>query len=432
MKHPLFGFRVVLTIATIWPTYLTPALSAGEKTTSPPRYGLKVGQELSYHSVSSLSFLPGLGVSSRDRHTEWKVYVIRENRDGSWRLVLHRHESNEFWINDDQGKKQARPARVRSSVAFFDLFSDGRVVRDHPTQYGSWSPADLFPRLPPDAQAASEGWQEVLEHEKESNLVLFLIPRGENTAKSPWRFDEVGEDVFDPVVYNWRRRFSFDSSRGLVQRAETETIFDTTGKQKEVTELKGVKALDPAWLARLGEESDKFLAADKAYQTLTLRANTEKNVALLAEAESTVKKVQDELTVSFLREQVDDRLKNHPRLQKGYDDDEKRRKDVLANEAVLWETKDLTGKTHSLKDYRGKVVVLDFWYRRCLWCIKAMPQVVQIAQDFKDEPVVVLGMNIDDEDADAQFVVERLKIPLPPFSGWEGCPRNTKSPPGQP
>ncbi len=64
-------------------------------------------------------------------------------------------------------------------------------------------------------------------------------------------------------------------------------------------------------------------------------------------------------------------------------------------------------------DYRGKVVVLDFWYRGCGWCMRAMPQVKQLAQQFKDQPVVILGMNNDDDLADAQFVIDAFKLPYP-------------------
>ena len=38
---------------------------------------------------------------------------------------------------------------------------------------------------------------------------------------------------------------------------------------------------------------------------------------------------------------------------------------------------------------RGKVVVLDFWYRGCGWCIRAMPQMKQLADDFSETPDAV-------------------------------------------
>jgi hypothetical protein len=51
--------------------------------------------------------------------------------------------------------------------------------------------------------------------------------------------------------------------------------------------------------------------------------------------------------------------------------------------AAQWETTDIEGKKHSLSDYRGKVVVLDFWYSGCVPCIKAMPEIKEIAEQFR-------------------------------------------------
>jgi thiol-disulfide isomerase/thioredoxin len=86
---------------------------------------------------------------------------------------------------------------------------------------------------------------------------------------------------------------------------------------------------------------------------------------------------------------------------------------TLNKTAAPWETTDILGKKHSLMDYRGKVVVLDFWFRNCEPCIKAMPQVKEIAQQFRDKPVAVLGMNIDKEEKDARFVADELKLNYP-------------------
>ena len=55
-------------------------------------------------------------------------------------------------------------------------------------------------------------------------------------------------------------------------------------------------------------------------------------------------------------------------------------------------------------------MILDFWYRGCGWCIRAMPQMKGLVADFQGQPVVVLGMNTDTDVADAQFVVEKAGL----------------------
>jgi thiol-disulfide isomerase/thioredoxin len=79
------------------------------------------------------------------------------------------------------------------------------------------------------------------------------------------------------------------------------------------------------------------------------------------------------------------------------------------------------GSPRSLEACRGKVVVLDFWYRGCAWCIRAMPQVKQIAAHFQGRPVEVFGMNTDRGEADAKFVVDKLALNYPTLKG-EGVP----------
>jgi peroxiredoxin len=87
--------------------------------------------------------------------------------------------------------------------------------------------------------------------------------------------------------------------------------------------------------------------------------------------------------------------------------------------------KDLDGKAHALTDYKGKVVVLDFWYRGCGWCMRAMPQVNQLAEDFKGQPVAVLGMCTDRDEKDARLVADKMKLTYPVLRA-EGVPDKYK------
>jgi peroxiredoxin len=58
---------------------------------------------------------------------------------------------------------------------------------------------------------------------------------------------------------------------------------------------------------------------------------------------------------------------------------------------------DLGGKAWTLKEQRGKVVVLNFWATWCPPCRKEMPDLEKLYQQFKDQGLVILA--ISDEDA---------------------------------
>jgi thiol-disulfide isomerase/thioredoxin len=60
----------------------------------------------------------------------------------------------------------------------------------------------------------------------------------------------------------------------------------------------------------------------------------------------------------------------------------------------------LDGKEHSLADYRGKVVVIDFWGLWCGACRYAVPGMVALQEKYKDKPVVFLSVHTADRDAD--------------------------------
>jgi cytochrome c biogenesis protein CcmG/thiol:disulfide interchange protein DsbE len=58
-----------------------------------------------------------------------------------------------------------------------------------------------------------------------------------------------------------------------------------------------------------------------------------------------------------------------------------------------WSLKTADGTTVSLKDFRGKVVVLDFWATWCGPCRMAMPGMQKLHDKYKGRPVVVYGVN---------------------------------------
>ena len=59
--------------------------------------------------------------------------------------------------------------------------------------------------------------------------------------------------------------------------------------------------------------------------------------------------------------------------------------------------KDANGRTVHLSDYRGKVVLLDFWATWCGPCRIEIPWFVEMERRNKDRGFAVLGVAMDDE-----------------------------------
>lgn len=63
---------------------------------------------------------------------------------------------------------------------------------------------------------------------------------------------------------------------------------------------------------------------------------------------------------------------------------------------------DLDGKTHALADYRGKVVVLNFWATWCPPCRYEMPSMQRAWEKVRDEGIVFIAVDVG-EDSDTVF-----------------------------
>lgn len=59
----------------------------------------------------------------------------------------------------------------------------------------------------------------------------------------------------------------------------------------------------------------------------------------------------------------------------------------------------LDGRQVSLDSLAGKVVLIDFWATWCGPCREALPHIREIAQKFSGEPLVVMSISLDKDDA---------------------------------
>jgi thiol-disulfide isomerase/thioredoxin len=83
---------------------------------------------------------------------------------------------------------------------------------------------------------------------------------------------------------------------------------------------------------------------------------------------------------------------------------------------------DLFGNAVSLSDYRGKVVLLDFWATWCGPCVSELPNVKYIYEKYKDAGLAVIGISLDANRNDLEYFVRIADIEWPQIfdgKGWE-------------
>lgn len=76
--------------------------------------------------------------------------------------------------------------------------------------------------------------------------------------------------------------------------------------------------------------------------------------------------------------------------------------------------KDLGGSDISLSDYKGKVLVLNFWATWCPPCRAEIPDFIEVYSEYKDKGLEILGISVDQVSPDqVRRFVERNEMNYP-------------------
>ena len=85
----------------------------------------------------------------------------------------------------------------------------------------------------------------------------------------------------------------------------------------------------------------------------------------------------------------------------------------VADEAPDFTLKTLEGPNLRLEEYRGQVVLLNFWASWCGPCRQEMPILDRLHQRYEDTGFAVLGVNVEGETAPAQKIVDKTNVTFP-------------------
>lgn len=437
-----------------------------------PRYWLKVGQELTYETMSEVSLPEGQTAANE---ATWQVWVVKQNANGSWRLIL-RHAStfqppmdaHGLPASAPAGKANAPKAPARSGAnraapnkappakqttrkpagkpsaagaaqaaagqtaagqmpsaglgeqvtfAYCDFSPDGSLA-PNPTLGYQFEVRQLLPKLPKTEAELKSGWTE-FDRSTQVGFRYRIEDEPNTDADEPkWTILANRQSPVDDI-YECRTQatFVFDGDRGLVDHVDSklEQSYGANITAVASTRLAGVEQFDEAWCKKLDEEMGHYFAVQSRYQSLLKEAQRNSSDAepLLIEASVLLQKAAAEITIPVVKEDLGKQAARHGAAIGLAAKAARDRADYIDLPAPNWQSKDLEGNAHSLLDDKGKVVVLHFWRRSDGWSLRVLPQVEQLAEQFADEPVVVLGMNTDENEEDARFVVDKMGLAYP-------------------
>ncbi len=109
------------------------------------------------------------------------------------------------------------------------------------------------------------------------------------------------------------------------------------------------------------------------------------------------------------------------------------RVEILSHQIIGAECPDFTftdanGKNVSLKDFRGKIVVLDFCASWCGPCRKEMRSMLTIYNELKADDLEFISVSLDDSEAKWRKMLDEEKLPWVMLWDKTGFPKNSKTP----
>lgn len=85
---------------------------------------------------------------------------------------------------------------------------------------------------------------------------------------------------------------------------------------------------------------------------------------------------------------------------------------VIGRPAPDFESVDTLGKKHTLADFRGKYVLLDFWASWCGFCRFQLPELTRVYEKYKHNNFMVVGVAYDDSKAKWMKAIREDKTPF--------------------
>jgi thiol-disulfide isomerase/thioredoxin len=74
---------------------------------------------------------------------------------------------------------------------------------------------------------------------------------------------------------------------------------------------------------------------------------------------------------------------------------------------------DLKDQTHSLADFRGKVVLVNFWASWCPPCIYEMPELQRLKKRYPNQTFEILAINVGEKKYKVRKFAEVTRLELP-------------------
>ncbi len=174
-----------------------------------PRYRLQPGQELVYQVTASEDLRDSKGENGAKGNTprersQWHITVVRENDDGSWRLLIR---SQQAFLNPDGSER-----RQFGSFDYCDLRPDGSYsLNEQTAMFKMLVPYELFCRLPDTPGEMNGDW-----HDQPPARGIGFTYRVAKSDGPSLQIAATQNDDYSQGRWQLVRTYEFDQQRGFV------------------------------------------------------------------------------------------------------------------------------------------------------------------------------------------------------------------------
>lgn len=367
-------------------------------------YGLPVGAQVEFETSASAS-LPGRdgGLVPASGTIISSFTVLRV--DGGIRTMLASVQTS--GLQTDDVSSPSSPARHTFT---FEITADGEIGRfagRFGAPFPGWSPEILFPMIP-----ETSG----------SKITLPLPPLNASFTTTASRETQDGAVVVTARVadaqpafggqltvkdYQWQCEYEPSASTLRSSRLGVDmSVPGPENKELEMTlayETRRVsqRLLQPATIAALQSDAAAGIAVINQLQSgRGGPGDTDAVKAIEAYLEKHPSGEFAPLFGNLLSE-----LKTQEELQKNF------AKLQPGSPVPDFQATSIDGEPVRLADYRGKVVLLDFWASWCPPCVASMPKLKRLHEQFSEKGFEIIGISADHDEQVLRRFVERMDLP---------------------
>ena len=253
----------------------------------------------------------------------------------------------------------------------------------------------------------------VVPEGKESVQMRLALENSKIEMKGDWKnvgMDEEGElvvkgmtvtgsknnDVNEEINKQWYVVEALPEFKKYAELAKI--VFDAPETLEDTTFYWVYRKEFDAYMARVKEEQLKVMAANPSVETAAYQLCFMMNDMPLEQLEQVFGQFDEKVRKSELVKDVRDCLELRQRIEPGRP----------APEFTLARR---DGSLLNLSDFRGKVVVLDFWASWCKPCRASFSWVREFYKEYKDKGVEIIGVSIDEKKASWEKALDEEQLP---------------------